>query len=97
MRKLLLFIVVLSAALGAAVALLATQRRRLAPMSPGDRRDYLSNKLGSRLSDEQLDKLVEKISAKIDARPADAADVKDSVVAAAEVDADAVSEASSGD
>lgn len=91
MRKLLLFIVVLSAALGAAVALLATQRQRLAPMSPEGRREYLSDKLGSRLSDEQLNKLVEMISAKMDAEPLDAVEAEDSVVAAEEASGEAPS------
>lgn len=91
MRRLLLFVVALSAALGAAIALLATQKRRLAPMSPQDRREYLSEKLGSRLSDEQLDKLVELVSAKMDAASADGAEVDESVGAAADVDVEAES------
>jgi hypothetical protein len=80
MRRLLLFIVIVSAAVGAGVALLSTQRQRLAPMAPDDRRRYLDDKLGNRLSDEQLDKLVEAISAKLDGAATTVSEVTDSMV-----------------
>lgn len=67
MRRFLIFTIILSAAVGAAVALMLTQRNRMAPMSPDERRTYLRDKLGSRISDEQLDKLAAAISEKLDA------------------------------
>jgi hypothetical protein len=66
-RKLLLFTIVLAAAVGAAVAVMSTQRDRLASMDREERRRYLGEKLGGRMSDDQVDKIVEAISAKLDA------------------------------
>lgn len=90
-QRLLLIIVILSAALGAAIAVLATQKQRLAPMSPADRRMYLHDKLGSRLTDEQLDKLAEMITAKLDAAADTAAEIEDAVVVATEAVSDDIS------
>jgi ABC-type transporter Mla subunit MlaD len=96
-RRLLVFIIVVSAAVGAAVAVLATQRQRLAPMTPEDRRTYLGEKLGNRLSDEQLDKLVDAISAKLDAAASVVAEVGEAMVEAAETSAEEVSSGSASD
>jgi hypothetical protein len=65
-RLRVLFIIVLSAAVAAAVATVLTQKQRLEPMSPEERRRYLGEKIGDRIPEDQIDKIAAAISARLD-------------------------------
>lgn len=74
-RVRVLVVVILAAAVAAVVATFLNQKQQMEAMDAAGRREYLGNKLGGRVSDEQIDRLATAISEKLDAnKPADVVD-----------------------
>jgi hypothetical protein len=70
-------VVILAAAVAAAVATLLNQKQQLEVMDAAGRREYLGDKLGGRIPDEQIDRLAAAISEKLDANKPVAEAVED--------------------
>lgn len=68
-RPIVLFIVIVSAVVAAAVATFLTQKPKLEVMTEEERRAFLADRLGKRASDEQIDRLAAAISARLDPEP----------------------------
>lgn len=67
-------VVILASAVAAAVATFLNQKQQLEAMDAAGRRDYLGNKLGGRIPDEQIDRIAAAISEKLDVnKPVEAA------------------------
>ncbi|MDJ0499103.1 MAG: hypothetical protein QNJ89_14815 [Acidimicrobiia bacterium] len=79
-------VVILAAAVAAAVATILNHKQQLELLDAAGRREYLGNKLGGRIPDEQLDRLAAAISEKLDAgKPAEpVAEVAEEAAAAEE-------------
>ena len=60
-------VVILAAAVAAAVATLLNHKQQLELMDAAGRRDYLGDKLGGRIPDDQIDRIAAAISEKLDA------------------------------
>ena len=61
-------VVILAAAVAAAVATILNQKQQMEAMDAAGRREYLGNKLGGRIPDEQIDRIATAISEKLDAK-----------------------------
>ena len=85
-----LFVVLLAAAVASAIATALGQKRRLELMDAKERRRYLGDKLGGRISDEQIDRIATAISEKLDTAGATLTAVADDVDDVAEDAQDAV-------
>lgn len=68
-RLIVLLIVIVSAAVAAAVSTIITQKPKLEVMTEEERRAFLTDRLGSRVPDEQIDRLAAAISARLDQQP----------------------------
>jgi len=68
-RPIVLLIVIVSAAVAAAVATIITQKPKLEAMTEEERRAFLTDRLGRRVSDEQIDRLAAAISARLGQEP----------------------------
>jgi hypothetical protein len=66
-RPRILFVVIVSAAVAAMIAIAMNQKQRFQLMEADERRQYLGGKLGGRLSDEQIDRIAAAVSARLDA------------------------------
>lgn len=98
MRLRILFIVILVAGVAAAVATALSQKQRLQAMSADERRQYLGDKLGSQMSEDQIDQIAAKISEKLDGMSEAVEEAADTIEEAAEAaapadDAEATSDA----
>ncbi len=60
-------VVILAAAVAAAVATIFNQKQRLEAMDAAGRREYLGDKLGGRIPDDQIDRIAAAISERLDA------------------------------
>lgn len=67
MRPTILSVVILSAAVAAIIATALSQKQRMELMDAEERRQYLGSKLGGKLSDEQIDRIAEAVSTRLDA------------------------------
>ncbi len=65
-RPIVLLIVIVSAIVAAAVATVMTQKPKLEVMTEEERRAFLADRLGKRVSDEQIDRIAAAISARLD-------------------------------
>jgi cell division protein FtsL len=64
-RPIVLLIVIVSAVVAAAVATVMTQKPKLEVMTEEERRAFLTDRLGKRVSEEQIDRIAAAISARI--------------------------------
>ena len=65
-RSKVLSLVIIAAAVAAIVTVASNQKQRLQLMDADERRQYLGSKLGSKLSDEQVDRIATAVSARLD-------------------------------
>ena len=77
-------VVVLAAAVAAAVATILQQKQRLEVMDAAGRREYLGEKLGGRIPDDQIDRIAAAISERLDASKAAVEEVVEEAAAAVE-------------
>ena len=92
-RLRVLFVVVLAAAIAAAVSTFLTQMQRMQGMTAEERRQYLGDKLGSKIPDEQIDQIAAAISAKLDEAASKSEEMAEVAEAVAEAAEDVVDEA----
>ena len=85
-------VVLLAAAVAAAVATALNQKQQLEVMDAAGRREYLGNKLGGRIPDEQIDRLAAAISEKLDAGKAVVEEVVEEAASAVEEAAEEATE-----
>lgn len=87
MRKIfrvrVLVVVILAAAVAAVVATILNQKQQMEAMDAAGRREYLGDKLGGRIPDDQIDRIAEAISERLDAKKPVAEVVDDAVTDAA--------------
>lgn len=85
-----LMVIILAAAVASVIATILNQKQRLEVMDVAERRQYLGDKLGGRVPDDQIDKIAAAVSEKLDgASPVEevveeAADAADEVEEAVE-------------
>jgi len=88
-----LILVVLAAGVGAVVALVVTQKKKFAGMSEDEIRGYLDQKLGSRMSEDQVkqiqDAVVSAVKGVSDAKADVLNDVAEELVEEVEAEAEA--------
>ena len=63
-----LIVIVLAATVASVVATIVNQKQRLQVMTALERRQYLGDKLGGRMTDEQIDKLAAAVSERLDGK-----------------------------
>ncbi len=68
-RPIVLLIVIVSAIVAAAVATVMTQKPKLEVMTEEERRAFLADRLGKRVSDEKIDRIAAAISARLGQEP----------------------------
>ena len=88
-----LILIILAAGVASLVATIMNQKQRLEVMDALERRQYLGDKLGGRIPDDQIDKIAEAISEKLDANKP-AAEVEAVAEAPEEAAAEVAEEAS---
>lgn len=65
MRPRVLILIILSAVMAALIAMVLDQKQRLEMMNAAEQRQYLGSKLEGKLSDEQIDRIAEAVSARL--------------------------------
>ena len=67
-RLRMLMVIILAAAVASVVATIVNQKQRLQVMTALERRQYIGDKLGGRMTDEQIDKIAAAVSERLDGK-----------------------------